>query len=830
MRLFLLTILLFVGCRKPEPETVETGGGDSGVQVETGQIEDRDGDGFTDDCDDNNPDVFPGNTEVCDGLDNDCDSLIDEDAVDAFSWYADGDDDGFGDPEALIEACEAPTGYVANDSDCDDSDARFNPGAIETDCADPADYNCDGSVGYADLDGDGFAACEECDDADAAVHPDAAEVCNDLDDDCNGFADGDDPDLEGGSTFYADADGDGYGGTQFQAIDCEAPLGYVSNADDCDDLNADSYPSAVEVCDDADNDCDGSVDEGVGLTWYADADGDGYGDANATATSCTMPAGYSANGDDCDDNTAATSPAAYEICDGVDNNCDGTADESGALNATTWYLDGDLDGYGSSADSTTACAAPFGYVSDGTDCDDANGAVSPGASETCDSIDNDCDGQTDESDAIDATLWYTDLDADGFGNPASSTQACSQPSGHVGDNQDCDDTNASNYPGGTEICDFSDNDCDGVTDEDDAADATTWYLDGDGDGYGLSSTTATACTVPGGYTGVSGDCDDGNTAVSPGSTEICDGVDNNCDGGVDEEMMGTGSQCAGTTCLAIFQAYASPPADGSYYIDPFGTGSMQVFCDMSGGGWTYESSGTPFRLEYTGAMQTVTVPVVDTEFAFDLYGASDGGGPGSSAQQGGQAWGSKTFLADTSIYVYVGGQGATAGNADQGSCNTRTGGWNGGGRGSQGGSGGGGATDIRTTQGDLNTRLLVAGGAGGCGYGGSPGCDYQGGDGGGLEGGTGSSPSGSGGGGGTQTAGGASSYTSSANGSFGQGGDNAQCNDEGGGGGGYYGGAAGGIANTVGGGGSSYYDGMDSDTGTTAGVNTGHGYVEYIYK
>ncbi len=824
MRLLVLSILLLVGCREPEPETKETGGVDSGEEVETGQDqeEDLDGDGFVDDCDDNNPDVFPGNTEFCDGLDNDCDSLVDEDAVDALSWYADADDDGFGDPAALTEACEAPTGHVANDSDCDDTDARYNPGAIETDCTDPADYNCDGSVGYTDADGDGFAACEECDDADADVNPDGIEVCNDVDDDCNGLADGDDPNLEGGSTWYADADSDGYGGTQFQVVDCTAPLGYVANSDDCDDLNADSYPSAVEICDDADNDCDGSVDEGVGLTWYADADGDGYGDANATAAACTMPAGYSANGDDCDDNTAATSPAAYEICDGLDNNCDGTIDEAGALNASTWYLDGDSDGYGSSANSTTACSAPSGYVADGTDCNDADGAVSPGASETCDGIDNDCDGVTDESDATDATTWYADLDGDGYGNAASSTQSCSQPSGHVADSQDCDDTNASTFPGGTELCDFSDNDCDGVTDEDDAADATTWYLDGDGDGYGVTGSTVTACTLPGGYSSVGGDCDDGSTAVSPGSTEVCDGIDNNCDGDVDEELLGTASQCAGVTCLEIYQSHTTPPANGTYFIDPNGTGATQAYCDMANGGWTYESANTPFRLNYTGGEQTLLTANASTEYLFTLYGAAGGTGPNNNGGYGGMAEGSKTFSPGTTLYLYVGGQGDAGGNADQGAANTRAGGFNGGGRGSRGGSGGGGATDIRTTSGDLTTRILVAGGGGGCGY---ESCNDAGGHGGGLTGDNshprGGYPTGYGG---TQTAGGSSG------GSFGQGGDNAQENDEGGGGGGWYGGGACAHDNCPAGGGSSYYDGMDGDQSTTTGGNSGNGTVEYIFR
>ena len=76
----------------------------------------------------------------------------------------------------MIE-CDAPVGYVADDTDCNDADPAYNPGAVESDCADPSDYNCDGSVGYADGDGDGYGACEDCDDTNADVNPGAMEVC-----------------------------------------------------------------------------------------------------------------------------------------------------------------------------------------------------------------------------------------------------------------------------------------------------------------------------------------------------------------------------------------------------------------------------------------------------------------------------------------------------------------------------------------------------------------------------------------------------------------------------------------------------------------------------
>ena len=536
MRALCLFVLL-VGC---EP-TVDDPKGDSGDAQDTqpaddtGPAEDTgpatqdaDGDGFIDDCDDNNPDVYPGAAEFCDGLDNDCNNIVDDDAVDAATWYADTDGDGFGDADQDQVSCDMPTGFVANDSDCDDTDARFNPGAIESDCEDPSDYNCDGSVGFADADGDGFAACTECDDDDAAVNPDAVEICNDVDDDCNGLADDEDPLLTGGSTWYADADGDSYGGDQFTLEACVAPDGWVDNSDDCDDLEALTYPSASEVCDEQDNDCDGTVDEGVGFTWYADTDGDGYGDASSSSTECNMPPGYSANGDDCNDSEATTNPAAYEVCDGVDNNCDGTADENTALDAGTWYTDADGDGYGDSASATTACDMSSNASAVGGDCDDADANSWPGADEVCDSADNDCDGTIDEY-AVDRTSWYTDADGDGYGNPSSTTLSCDMPSGAVADNSDCNDANGQVNPAATETWyDGIDSDCDGGSDYDADQDGAVH------DGYGGS------------------DCNDADATINPAAAETWyDGVDQNCDSASDYDADGDGSDSdawSGTDC------------------------------------------------------------------------------------------------------------------------------------------------------------------------------------------------------------------------------------------------------------------------------------------
>ncbi|MCB9744522.1 MAG: hypothetical protein H6741_10870 [Alphaproteobacteria bacterium] len=451
-----LALLALLGCRTDKDQPV-----DSDLPSDETDL-DQDGYAAPGDCDDEDPSVNPGAAELCDGLDNDCDGEVDEPGAEGGqTFYVDADGDGYGDTPVV--ACSLPEGAAELGGDCDDEDPAYNPGAEESDCSDPNDYNCDGSVGYADSDGDGYAACEECDDGDAAVNPRATEICDGVDNDCDGEVDAGAVDA---STFWQDADGDGYGDVELTETACEASEGYVDNAEDCDDGAASTYPGAEERCDGVDQDCDSSVDEDAAdaATWYADADGDGYGNAAYAQAACEAPSGYADNDGDCDDGEPLAWSGAAEACDEVDNDCDASVDEGVE---STWYLDADQDGYGDDARSAEACSAPTSaYVASGGDCDDGDDSAYPSASEECDEVDNDCDSAVDEDFTSSATTWYADGDGDGYGDAGASLFACDQPSGYVLDDTDCDDGDGGANPGASEACDGVDNDCNGTVDDD----------------------------------------------------------------------------------------------------------------------------------------------------------------------------------------------------------------------------------------------------------------------------------------------------------------------------------------------------------------------------
>ena len=200
------------------------------------------------------------------------------------------------------------------------------------------------------------------------------------------------------------------------------------------------------------------IDENVTLTYTtfdgcSGSDGDGDGDGYI---------GEQYGGDDCDDDDAAIGPHAVEVCDEVDNNCDGQIDEG---ETNTFYTDNDGDGWGNEAETIEACTQPTGTAANAGDCDDEDSALSPGQPEVCDGIDNDCDDVADEG--TDQVAVYEDLDEDGYGDDATIDIACPDdvPSGWVTEGDDCDDTDSEIHPDATEICDGVDNDCNSVVDD-----------------------------------------------------------------------------------------------------------------------------------------------------------------------------------------------------------------------------------------------------------------------------------------------------------------------------------------------------------------------------
>jgi len=329
-------------------------------------------------------------------------------------------------------------------------------------------------------------------------------------------------------TFYLDSDGDGFGNRAVRHVGCLPPSNYVEDNTDCDDNNPNIHPGATETCNGIDDNCNEQVDEGVQLTFYADKDSDLCGDPKNTIKACSAPSGFVTDSTDCNDADGAVHPGATEVCNGIDDNCDGQVDENVR---DTFYADADGDGYGDLGTTTEACSAPPGYVADNTDCDDRNAAVNPSAAEVCNGIDDNCDAVVDEGLEI---TFYADVDLDGYGNASNTLDACSAPPGYVLDDTDCDDTDDAVNPGAIEVCNEVDDNCNGEVDE---GVKLTFYADADGDGYGDVINTADACTAPPGYVSDDTDCDDTQIGVNPGAAEVCNDIDDNCNGEVDEGVQ-----------------------------------------------------------------------------------------------------------------------------------------------------------------------------------------------------------------------------------------------------------------------------------------------------
>lgn len=447
-------------------------------------------------------------------------------------FYFDSDGDGYGDPSITIEDCTEPPGYVSNNTDCDDLDMTIHPGAAE-DC-NGFDDDCDPQTGEEGLTSscytgpagsDGVGPCHGGTRTCATgswgacagqVLP-APEACDEIDNNCNGTTD------EGAvATFCDDGDFDGHGDPAFTIETCPMPPGFSPLCDDCDPLDPEIHPGATEQCNLFDDDCDGLYDEGLTSTCYHDADGDGFGNAAYPIQTCSPPPGCVPNADDCDDSNAAIHPGAAEVCNAFDDDCDAQTDE-GVKN--TYYRDLDGDGYGRASVTVQACAKPAGYVENSADCNDNDPSTRPGAAEFCNGGDDNCNGLVD--DGLPHYLAYFDADGDGVGG-WSSLWACWIPYGYVSTSGDCHDNDALAYPGAAERCNSKDDNCNGTVDEGNP-------------GGGQACSTG----LPGVCTGGTTVCSQGQVICSQNtqaSAEVCDGLDNDCDGAADDGI-GSGGSC-----------------------------------------------------------------------------------------------------------------------------------------------------------------------------------------------------------------------------------------------------------------------------------------------
>jgi hypothetical protein len=432
------------------------GGSDStviGPDCEAPTCTDADGDGYYAedncgtpvDCNDGDRSINPGVAEDCtDGIDNDCDGMVDTadpNAVNCPPSCTDLDGDGF-----FVE------GGDCGPVDCDDRDPLVNPAAME-DCFNGLDDDCDGMTDDADpecpsctdADRDGYYAEDgcgteiDCDDGDRRINPGASEDCTDgMDNDCDGLTDADDPEAVGCPPICTDADADGF----YAENGCSTPA-------DCNDMDPTINPDALEDCfDGLDNDCDGQIDgsDGDCAPSCTDADNDGYYAEEGCGTAV-----------DCDDLDPMVRPGAEEVCtDGVDNDCDGMVDmaDPGAVGCPAQCTDADADDYNVEGGG---CGP--------ADCDDQDSAVNPGASEDCSNgLDDDCDGLVDDED--------TDCGACVPTHQKESGKRCSDTI-----DNDCDgatdyaDPDCSDATSSSEVCDDGvDNDGDGKIDCEDRRD------------------------------------------------------------------------------------------------------------------------------------------------------------------------------------------------------------------------------------------------------------------------------------------------------------------------------------------------------------------------
>jgi uncharacterized protein YkwD len=401
-------------------------------------------------------------------------SAVFESSSEMRPWYRDNDGDMFGSSTESIMAYERPEGFVINDQDCADEESTIYPRAREV--ADGRDNNCNDRIDegfvdikfYLDSDRDGFGDPAlsllqsyspegyvrnnlDCDDSTALDHPEAEEIADNKDNNCNGEID------EGGTTYFRDVDGDGYG-TFRETIESFEPIdGFVSQDGDCDDNNDSIFPAAEELFDAADNDCDGSIDEGFTTSeYYLDIDSDSFGVASDTVIDIERPAGYAGRaGDNCPN---IYNPLQADIdADGIGNACDTFTDvdddgvQDSADNCHSVYnpsqTDADEDGLGDACDNDDENSLDFDNDDINNNSDNCPEVSNPsqadsdsdGLGDACDSQNNlDLDNDDRNNDIDNCPEDYnpsqSDTDGDGLGD---ACDAVDNSSGGGGGNSSC---------------------------------------------------------------------------------------------------------------------------------------------------------------------------------------------------------------------------------------------------------------------------------------------------------------------------------------------------------------------------------------------------------
>ncbi len=520
---------------QPLSEMCDAHDNDCDGLTDEGLTNDADADGFTaigscqgsaNDCDDSRSTVNPGIVDSsCNNVDNDCDGTRDEDYT----------------PTPVtcgVGICSGNTGI----QDCRNGifTDNCNPfaGAVSESCVDITGYdsldnNCDGTVdlacdNYCDQDGDGYSPhiiCAlllypvgDCNDALSSINPGAQERCDGIDNDC------DTQSLDGtGESTFGQSTTCGIGQCRNTGtVVCTAS----TLVNTCTTL-----PSSSETCDGIDNNCNGISDEGgvcLPTNYYCDTDGDSFYSLAVSGT-CTgfscIPTGCRATiGTDCADSLASINPAAADLCDSINNDCNIQSPDG---SAETWYNTNTFCGVG-------GCSATGKNLCIGGRQTNTCSPLSP-AIETCNSIDDDCDGTTDENVM---NVYYLDSDHDLYGNLTESRFSCFPPADYVINHDDCHDSNPSIHPGTVEVCNnLLDDNCNTLVDTQELS-CQPVCTDVDSDGYCLEAD----------------DCDDLNSSIHPGSLDLCNNVDDDCDtqttDGTGENQIGSATTCGSGACHA----------------------------------------------------------------------------------------------------------------------------------------------------------------------------------------------------------------------------------------------------------------------------------------